>query len=428
VGAALGVVGPGSPSELRQTAAHPSISALGFGLPLAAATAAAETGTGTPGGSGGDADAARDGSGTGEDPGAADSRAVYVADRLSRDPVFVSPSLTRVAPPAAVAALRKRVAAMPFPTYVAIVPLFTEEPDAQSLSEMLPILRDRVGRNGLYLVADGTGYGLDVGAFGVRTAGDSGRASLVASDGVPRGEGPLAEVDVALRYLATGEVPDHSEDAARAGRDRLPWITMGIATALGFLVPVGLVLAGPRARTRRRALRDARRAARQAVPTGPLLDEPERAAARGDALDAVAGLARAIAEDPAPADRALRAYEAASHVLGRREPSAADLVGAATLARAGRAWLRDPAWRPCFFDPRHGHGDRATRWRRAGQEITIPTCAACAEALRHRAEPQVLGDDGRPYYERDTVWARTGFGALDDEVAEIVLAGPRTRS
>lgn len=358
-----------------------------------------------------------------------DSRAAYVAARLRRDPVFISPSLTRIASPAAVAALRKRVAAMPYPTYVAVLPQFTEDPDVETLSQLIPLLRDRVGRDGLYLVADGSGYGLEAAAIGVRTKGDVGRAGLVAGDGLPRGSGPLAEVDVALRHLATGYVPEFSLDEQRAAEDRLPWIVMAIATAVGFLVPVGAVLAGPKAWARRRALRDLRRqAAADAAGAAMRFDAPEQAAARGEALDAVAGLARAIAEHPDPADRALRAYEAASHVLSRRAPDTVDLVGAATLARLGRAWLRDPAWRPCFFDPRHGQGGRSTRWRRGGQDVTIPTCGDCAKALRRGTEPQVLGDAGRPYFERDTVWARTGFGALDDEVAEIVLAGPAGRS
>lgn len=357
--------------------------------------------------------------------GANDSRAAYVAAQLRRSPVFISPSLTRIASPAAVAALRRRVASMPYPTYVAILPQFTEDPDTETESQLIPLLRDRVGRDGLYVVADGSGYGLEAAAIGVRTKGDVGRAGLVASDGLPRGAGPLAEVDLALRHLATGYVPEFSLDEQRAAEDRLPWIVLAIATAVGFLVPVGAVLAGPKAWARRRALRAAReQAAAAGVGSGARIDEPERAAARGEALDAVAGLARAVAEDPAPADRALRAYEAASHVLSRRAPDAVDLVGAATLARLGRAWLRDPAWRPCFFDPRHGRGDRATRWRRGGQDVTIPTCEDCAKALRRESEPQVLGDAGRPYYERDTVWARTGFGALDDDVAEILLAGP----
>jgi hypothetical protein len=370
--------------------------------------------------------------GTGADGDGVDgdsSRAAYIAAQLQRDPVFVSPSLSRVAAPAAVEALRKRVAAMPYPTYVAFVPLFTEEPDARTLRQILPILRDRLGRDGLYIVADGSGYGLDAEAFGVRTRGDIGRVSIVANDGAPRSAGPLARLDIALRHLATGYVPAFSVDDERASRDRLPWIVLGIATALGFLVPVGLVLAGPQASARRRALRDARnRAADHAAAARSRIDEPERPAARGGALDAVAGLARAIAEDPAPVDRALRAYDAASDVLSRRDPTTVDLVGAATLARMGRAWLQDPAWRPCFFDPRHGRSDRSTRWRRGGQDITIPTCAACAKALRRDRKPDVLGDGGRPYYERDTVWARTGFGALDDDVAEIVLAGVGRRS
>jgi hypothetical protein len=420
--------GPPPPDRLRVTgtegaAAWRVLDELG-GTADAAGTAGARGEADEP------ADGATDEAGSSGSAGASvegdDTRAAYIAAQLRRDPVYISPSLTRVTPAATVAALRRRVKAMPYPTYVAFVPGFTDDPEVESLGQLIPLLRDRVGRDGLYLVADGTGYGLDAEAIGVRTKGDAGRVSIVSDDGSPRRAGPLARVDIALRHLATGYVPSYSVDAERAAREWRPVIVMGIAAALGFLVPVVLVLAGPRARERRRALREER--LRAAAGAASLIDEPDRDEARGQALDAVAGLARAIAEDRAPADRALRAYEAASHVLATREPRAVDLVGAATLAQLGRAWLRDPAWRPCFFDPRHGRGDGATRWRRGGQEIQIPTCGVCAKALRRDREPRALGDDGRPYYERDTVWARTGFGALDDDVAEIVLAGPGPRS
>jgi hypothetical protein len=66
---------------------------------------------------------------------------------------------------------------------------------------------------------------------------------------------------------------------------------------------------------------------------------------------------------------------------------------------------------------------RPTRWRRAGQDVTIPACTDCAALLGDGKAPPVLQDRGRPYWDRDTVWARTGFGAIDDDVADIVLAG-----
>ncbi|WP_022929644.1 hypothetical protein [Patulibacter americanus] len=350
----------------------------------------------------------------------------YLAEQLRRDPVYISPSLSRIATPAAIRALRRRVAGMPFTTFVAVTSGFPRDGGAPTVTERTQLLRERVGRKGVYVVVDGSGYGTAVKAYGVGTNGDVGRAWLTASDGVPRSEGDLARIDVVLRHLATGYVPSRSVDAEEEARERLPWLFFWGAAALGLVVPVGVVLSRPAARARRRALRDARREA--AAAAGPRLHAPTQTEARGDALDATAALARAIAESSAPSDRALRAYEAASKVLAQPDPPPVDLVGAASLARAGVAWLVDARWRPCFFDPRHGEGDRSTRWRRGAQDVLIPTCAACATAIAAEREPQVLGDGERPYYERDTVWARTGFGALDDEVAEVVLAGPRRRS
>jgi hypothetical protein len=215
--------------------------------------------------------------------------------------------------------------------------------------------------------------------------------------------------------------------AERAARENRPWWFFGGAALLGLVVPLGVASATPSAVARRQARREARRARREsgtAVPVGAL---PSRAVARRDAQEAVAGLARAIAEASAPPDGALRSYEAASHVLSRRRATAIDFVGAGALAAAGQAQIRGVVgWRPCLFDPRHGEGSHPTRWRAGTDDAVIPACAACAKAISAGEAPAALLDGGRPYFERDTVWARTGFGAIDDRVADVVLTGGRS--
>jgi len=355
-----------------------------------------------------------------------DPRPVYLAEQLRKDPVYVSPALARAVPADDVAELRRAVAEMPYPTFVVLAPQFSDEPDVETFNDLPNLLRDRLDRDGVYVVGDEDGIGFDVQAYGVRPRGEVNDAGRAASDSVPDEDGPAARVLAALRYLRTAETPERSISGERDSEDARFWWILGGATALGFLLPMGVAGLTPgaieRRAGRRRARADTRARREQRAPAGT---EPERGAARQAAQEAVAGLARAIAEAPDPPDAALRSYDAASHVLGRNRATPVDHVGAEALANAGRAQLQGRSWRPCLFDPRHGEGVRPTRWRRGDQDATIPACAACAAAIADGRTPAVLQDRGRAYWDRDTVWARTGFGAIDDDVADIVLAGGR---
>jgi hypothetical protein len=356
-----------------------------------------------------------------------DSRLVLFAERLRRDPVYLSPSLARVLPGDDVAALRREVADMPYPTFVVVAPRIDDEPGIESFTTLPVLLHDRLGRDGVYVVSDEDGIGLDVEAFGVRPKGDARRASSVASDAVPTRDGPVARVRAALTYLRTAAPAARSVSAEDDAREARPWWFFGGTALLGLVVPLAISGATPAAVARRAARRQERRRRAEATGTRPTGVLPRRSEVRRVAQEAAAGLARAIAEAPAPPDDALRSYDAASHLLSQRGATAIDLVGAAALADAGRARVDGAqAWRPCLFDPRHGEGSHPTRWRLGGDDALIPACAVCARAIAAGEAPVVLLDAGRPYFERDTVWARTGFGAIDDRVADVVLAGGRS--
>lgn len=114
-----------------------------------------------------------------------------------------------------------------------------------------------------------------------------------------------------------------------------------------------------------------------------------------------------------------------------RSDDVADLIGAVVVARTG---LRDleqlrtkrtlKAYRPCFFNPVHQPAyDRAT-WRVGHATVSLPACSTCLTAIRAGREPEVLrlGRRRQAYYERDDIWARTGFGALVDDLAAQVMA------
>lgn len=145
-------------------------------------------------------------------------------------------------------------------------------------------------------------------------------------------------------------------------------------------------------------------------------------ALRHQAREELTRLSGALAAAGSPPPAAFDLYAAASKALeDERRP--VDLVAAVALARSGDAALAGRPTAPCFFDPRHGTGTERTRWRLGREEAVLPACRACAKAVRRGRAPAALQDRGRPYFEQDTLWARTGFGAVDDALPARVLAG-----
>jgi hypothetical protein len=353
-------------------------------------------------------------------PAHADERVDTIVRALRADPVYVSSSLTRAVPPAQVAALRRAVADSPDPAFVVVAPSFGEEPGLGTLRALPDLLHDRLDRDGLYLAVDAssTPYAR---AFGVQPATDPDRLLANVFDDRPDAT-PGEAARYALALLTTGKrapvarEPRHYEDTV----DALPVVAAGIgAGALGFGVIGWPWLLGLR---RRRAQR--RDEAPALAPASPPLDAD---ALRLDAHQELAELSTALAAATQPPDGAFDAYAAASKLLDEVQPRAIELLAALELARAGRGALRGNARRPCFFDPRHGAGTNATRWQLGTEETDIPACRACAQAIEQDRAPLALQDDGRPYFERDTLWARTGFGAIADDLPQRVLAGEARR-
>ncbi|WP_134739098.1 hypothetical protein [Nocardioides sp. 503] len=129
-------------------------------------------------------------------------------------------------------------------------------------------------------------------------------------------------------------------------------------------------------------------------------------------------------------DDALGCRVAAEQALGSDD--VLDVVGALVLARTGRKLLEDPdrAYRPCFLNPLHGLGYVETSAPVGGDdEVTVPVCRTCSKAgtTGRGYEPLLERPHGllprapRPYYEGDSVWARTGFGSLDTDLWRRVM-------
>ncbi|WP_067435217.1 hypothetical protein [Nocardioides jensenii] len=147
---------------------------------------------------------------------------------------------------------------------------------------------------------------------------------------------------------------------------------------------------------------------------------------RARATDELARLERSLADaklrlraGAERADLASHSHETGIELLDSDDPL--DLIGAAVLARIGsRALDRTDrgVYRCCYINPLHGEGSHE---RPVAGGLSVPVCPRCDKTMRQHRELDALVEDRRlaidgPYYEGDTVWAETGYGALVDDL------------
>lgn len=371
---------------------------------------------------------------------------------------------------------------VPFPVYVALVDTPEGLPDDGSAARdaLAGLLNRRLG-DGLYVIQLPLGgqqvwsYGLGADPSRLSLADYANRDVLEASIAElagPRGTedyvspppAVVAEVSALTAegivevgrqapsgdYPATLEEADAERLAERAveldasaswrprGDDYVPVRTAsaGLSALVGGLVGLsvalllGQTLAGwPR---RRRAAEPEPPATQVAPPPPPDLHAERRIArAQADALaQALSGTDWDSVRDRDTAGRALTARDAVEQLLTSDE--VVDMIGAQVVARAGSRDLsrgrrgKGEPLRTCFFDPRHPEATSTARWHLGDGGVEVPCCGACGTAVVHDGTPAHLRLPARrgaePYWERDDVWARTGFGALSDFVARDVLA------
>jgi hypothetical protein len=134
-------------------------------------------------------------------------------------------------------------------------------------------------------------------------------------------------------------------------------------------------------------------------------------------------------QDPALVEAAAEAREAAERYVDSERLE--EVAGAYSLAVTGRSDLARaadptaPDRRLCFFDPLHGGASRTTSSALGDAQVGVPVCRHCARSVAAGRRPAALMVPGRvgpkPYYETDSVWARTGFGSIVDDYARQVL-------
>lgn len=375
-----------------------------------------------------------------------------IARALARSPLYVEPSLDDAVPPAQRRGVLRAITRAKRPVFAALVPLTAGDRYGGEEGRFLDVVHSRLGRDGVYVTV---GQVLTAREYGTKVLLDRlSRATTVGnfeSDDldepaivkVRRFVGALDDPALAARYQrveakleaqrqapATPSTPNDDGADDDGGGAGLPVLAVVVLAAV---VGGGLLL-------RRR------RGARPAPDDEPVIParvfEHARTAQATDLREEIEARLLAFAEHidredvperPEAQERqqhALDAYAAARRVLqgsGRLPDLAGALVlvedGSRALAAAGalETGERPPvASPPCFFDPRHPGRTAPVAWQRG---LRITACPACTADLRARRPPTALQDEGRPWFEADSLWARTGYGAFEPDLAQRVLRG-----
>lgn len=409
---------------------------------------------------------------------------------LRRSPVYVAPSLAPALPDRR--GLLAAIKSAPVPVFVTLVPLAAggEWPDAEHLSGAV---HGRLRRDGVYLALDPTNelvateFGVDrdsfeaAGAVNLDPAMDS--ASL--ADRLTRCVELITSGGAHAAYKKQTDALDAQIRDDRRGQPQQHGGPVPYAVGGGGAVVVVAAVAGLLV-WRRRRMRRMRRP-RPVVTEARSFDElrehaeaelvslaemlakadPARPAQAADGRPAQADGGRPKKADDRPgktgsgrpekansrrtakadggrlgkADggerlaEALDAYGAAAKALDAAR-TVPDLAGVLVLIDMGRDLAEHPrrALTPlCFFNPLHGDGPVAVRWRAVGgrERVNVRACAACARAVRGHEVPDVLRDGATPYYEADparSVWATTGYGQLRGDLVQRVLRGDLRRT
>jgi len=371
-----------------------------------------------------------------------------VATAVQHDPVLVEDTMGS----GDAASVEQRLAAiarkLPFPAYVALVSTPHDDTGVDPSADLATALRLRIATPGLYVVAAGgpievqvTAAGVDPATFAHRLQANLTTVAARART-TPNELPPAVGAEVALltaestesaasgsAKLSTSEITDLASRAhgpsTAASTDEPLTDNTGLRWMLGLLVGLLALLLVQRTLRGWPGWR------------GPTLYlsatdiDGLRRAASAEVLD----LAERLPQAPAGprADAAMLAREAAEPLLTSAEP--AELIGALVLARTGAHALAVPTgvYHCCYLHPLHGAAITKVAWRLGDGSVSVPVCDTCSKRLARRRVPAVLTfvRDGAPvgYYERDDVWARTGYGSLVDDLARrVTLARGRDRS
>ncbi|MEA2155810.1 MAG: hypothetical protein QOE11_1950 [Solirubrobacteraceae bacterium] len=372
------------------------------------------------------------------EPAGAVSSVAPAARGLAGSPIYVDPAVAETLDVPSRRRLAGLLAPRDPPVFVALVAFAPGDAFLGDGPDFLTALAGRLQRRGIYVTYDARGI---LWTRGYRTSQALGDRADQAARTVDLESSfhslPGPRVAAFLGALDDPDLPAREARAVaafekRTGTPRPPLHVAqpgkgggGMSTG-GWILLVAAALLLPVAA---QLIRRRRRGARP-VDDRPVLPERVFSLAREASREELAERADAMLIalsaliDAAPrtgrTQRALDGYEAAERVLGPGRRDLPDLVGALVcidLARHALSGTRELA-PPCTYDPRHGPAvGRAVHVK--GTELRL--CRACRDDVRAGREAKVLRDgSGRPYFEGDTPWAATGYGAWGDPIRAVL--------
>jgi hypothetical protein len=376
-------------------------------------------------------------------------RAREIATALAKDPLYVDPAYKTALPATLQEDLRKKAGALGYRVYTMVLPLTPSDEFQGQERNVLTLVMDALERPGLYVVVDGGSRFPWYETKDVAQVTDEklSAARTRALEDTGYDAGPTEVVARMYELLAQPGIPKTSKrpkpGTAVPGfepEDREWIIATSISVGLIVLVGLGLVIGRRRGSGRGRAFRIPPHVAatvaaeRRRRLTRETNAELTSLGSQLAALPATEGAGLVHQHQQA----ALDGHAAASKVLDSA-PDLVDLVGAMVLLDKARREYDaavavsadrkiDAVPELCAFNPLHGRSSgRPTKVESDGTTLTLPLCNECRQALKRKSAPASLpGKDG-PYWHDDSLWARTFFGTIGEDLAGAVSRGELRR-
>ncbi|MFB4309909.1 hypothetical protein [Actinomadura sp. GTD37] len=136
------------------------------------------------------------------------NRVDHLTAELRRDPVYVTDHAPRALPEDAAQRIRRAVARLGVPAYVAVTP--ARLADGYGTEDLVPLLHDGLGRPGVYIVADPTSPSLSAVQYGGATLPVKDAMWATASE-LPSDAGAVAMVERFVEIALSGHAAERRE-------------------------------------------------------------------------------------------------------------------------------------------------------------------------------------------------------------------------
>jgi hypothetical protein len=147
-------------------------------------------------------------------PPAVQTRIGFITAQLKRDPVYVTDQVPRMLPPGTAGKIKALVGRLGEPAYVVVTPPSRHRDDdtqaPSDLESLVPVLHDRLGKDGVYIVVDPSGALGDVQQFGGTRRIDVEDAYEAATSELPYEAGLLSVLDRFVEIALSGHAKERA--------------------------------------------------------------------------------------------------------------------------------------------------------------------------------------------------------------------------